>query len=349
MNVVQLRLVDFRSGAGQRSPVSWSTEVKGGVEERLNEFFEVELERVSAIAPEAVMLHEAIRALTMRGGKRLRPAVLYAAYRSVSPSGGLGDVVDAGAGLELLQSYLLIHDDWMDGDDERRGGPSVHAALGVDHEPHQAASLAILAGNLACAWSWRLFGSEGRVLDVVQRMHEEVLIGQQLDLLAVQDVSRMQQLKTGSYTLRGPMALGAVLGGASDAQALALERFATPLGEAFQIRDDLLGTFGDPGDTGKSAGNDLRAGKRTALVLAAERTGEDLAELKAVFGVADAPDEAIAAARALLLRVGAERVVEERLATLLAEARAILASAPLLEPGVTMLGEIADKLAYRVG
>ena len=121
----------------------WSSEVKGGVEERLRQFFDAELERVSAIAPEAAALHEAVCALTMRGGKRLRPAVLYAAYRGVSPSGGIGDVVDACAGLELLQSYLLIHDDWMDGDDERRGGPSAHAAFGVDHEAHQAASLAL--------------------------------------------------------------------------------------------------------------------------------------------------------------------------------------------------------------
>ena len=325
----------------------WASEVKAGVEERLHAFFVTERARAIAIAPEAEALHEAVRSLTMRGGKRLRPAVLYAAYRSVTQSGGLGDVVDAGAGLEVLQSYLLIHDDWMDGDDERRGGPSVHAAFGADHDAHQAASLAILAGNLACAWSWRLFGSDPAVLEVVQRMHEEVLIGQQLDLLAVEDVSRMQQLKTGSYTLRGPMALGAVLGGATAAQARSLTSFATPLGEAFQIRDDLLGTFGDPSDTGKSAGNDLRAGKRTALVLAAEQTGAELSALASVFGVADATDEAVASARALLERVGAKQTVEERLAKLLDQARAELDGAPLAEPGVTMLRELADKLAYR--
>lgn len=325
----------------------WASEVAAGVERRLVEHFTEERARLSAIAPEGEILHGAVEALTMRGGKRLRPALLYASYRAVRPEGGLGDVIDACAGLEVLQTYLLIHDDWMDGDETRRGGPSAHAALRARFAPRLADSLAILAGNLACAWSWRLFGGDPRVREVVLRMHEEVLVGQALDLMAVEDVARMHRLKTGSYTLRGPMALGAVLGGASDAALAALDALAVPLGEAFQLRDDLLGTFGDPRDTGKPAGNDLRAGKRTALVLAAQKSGAPLAELDAVLGVADAPDAAIDAARALLTRVGARRAVEQRLDALLAEARAILARAPLADPGRAMLGELADRLAYR--
>jgi len=128
------------------------------------------------------------------------------------------------------------------------------------------------------------------------------IIGQQLDLLAVEDVSRMHQLKTGSYTLRGPLALGAVLGGGTEAQRAALDAFGEPLGEAFQLRDDLLGTFGDPKATGKPAGNDLRAGKRTSLVLAVERGGDAdaLAAVRAVFGEADASEASVQAAIALV-------------------------------------------------
>jgi len=327
---------------------SWASEVRAGTEARLARFFEDERARAIEIAPEASELHGAVESLTMRGGKRLRPAVLYAAYRAVYPDGGLGDVIDACAGLELLQSYLLIHDDWMDGDVERRGGPAAHVLLRADgRDPHLADALAILAGNLACAWSWRLFGGDPAVRDVVLKMHEEVLIGQQLDLLAVQDVSRMHQLKTGSYTLRGPMALGAVLGGASEAQLQALDRFGTPLGEAFQLRDDLLGTFGDPSATGKSAGNDLRAGKRTALLRAAERTDQPLDAVWKIFGEPDAADADVASARLRLEQVGAKAAVEARLELLLSEARGVLAGTDLGEPGRTMLGEIADKLAYR--
>jgi len=326
----------------------WASEVRAGTEARLARFFDEERARAEGIAPEAAELHGAVESLTMRGGKRLRPAVLYAAYRAVHPDGGIGDVVDACAGLELLQSYLLIHDDWMDGDAERRGGPAAHVLLRTeDRDAHLADSLAILAGNLACAWSWRLFGGAPAVREVVLKMHEEVLIGQQLDLLAVPDVSRMHQLKTGSYTLRGPMALGAVLGRATAAQRDALERFATPLGEAFQLRDDLLGTFGDPAATGKSAGNDLRAGKRTALLRAAEQTALPLDAVWTVFGRADATDDDVTAARRRLEQVGAKAAVEQRLDLLIAEARAVLADAELAEPGRAMLAEIADKLAYR--
>ncbi|MGF1468553.1 MAG: polyprenyl synthetase family protein [Sandaracinaceae bacterium] len=336
---------------------AWVQEVRGAVEARLATFFDEERERLHAVAPESAGLVEAIRSLTLRGGKRLRPAVLYAAYRSVEEDGRLADVVEAGAGLELLQTYLLIHDDWMDGDEERRGGPSVHAMLREQHgDPQLGASLAILAGNLACAESWALFlraapdaASRARALAAVLRMHEEVLVGQQLDLLGVEDVSRMHRLKTGSYTLRGPIALGAALGGADGEQREALDRFAVPLGEAFQIRDDLLGTFGDPKATGKPAGNDLRAGKRTALIAAAEAraTPDELRPLSAVLGVGAASDAEVAEAMALLERTGARRAVEARLDELLEAAQAALRGARLAEPGLTMLREVAERLAHR--
>lgn len=329
-------------------------EVQSSVEARLATFFAGERLALTALAGESEMLVSQIEALTLRGGKRLRPAVLYAGYRSVRPDGRLVDVVDACAGLELLQSYLLIHDDWMDNDAERRGGPSVHVALAERTDPHRGAALAVLAGNLACAWSWRLFrdgsgpASES-ALRIVAQMHEEVLVGQQLDLLAVEDVSRMHQLKTGSYTLRGPMSLGAALGGADDTQQQALTAFATPLGEAFQIRDDLLGTFGDPGATGKPAGNDLRAGKRTSLLAAAERVlaPEAFEPIGAVFGVADAPADAVERAIDRLEDSGVRAEVENRLATLIAQAEAELEHAPLAEPGTRMLRELAQRLAYR--
>jgi geranylgeranyl diphosphate synthase type I len=270
----------------------------------------------------------------------------------------LADIVHAGAALELLQSYLLIHDDWMDGDDERRGGPSVHAALRARREGnvHLADALAILAGDLACAQSWRLLSrasADGAVraeaFDVMLRMHEEVIVGQQLDLIGAPDVSRMHQLKTGSYTVRGPLALGAVLGGATEAQREALHRFGSPLGEAFQMRDDLLGAFGDPRETGKPAGNDLRAGKHNALIRAAEeRAGEDeLAPVRNVLGRADASDGDVRAALDVLERVGARAAVEERLRALVDEALATLEGAPLSEPGVSMLRELAERLTVR--
>lgn len=337
---------------------SWLKDVRKGVEARLAGFFGEERERLVRLAPEAAELVDAIDVFTMRGGKRFRPALAFAAYRSVRPDGTLPEIVDACAALELLQSYLLIHDDWMDGDDERRGGPSVHAALRAARggDPHIADSLAILAGDLASAQSWRLLSRastdplrRAEAIDVMLRMHEEVIIGQALDLTAAPDVSRMHQLKTGSYTVRGPLALGAVLGGASEAQREALARFGGPIGEAFQMRDDLLGAFGDPRETGKPAGNDLRAGKHNALIDAAQASANetDLATLRSVLGRADATDDEVRAALEVLERSGAKAAVESRLRALLDEALATLSAAPLAEPGVGMLRELAELLAVR--
>ncbi|HEY8430708.1 MAG TPA: polyprenyl synthetase family protein [Sandaracinaceae bacterium] len=344
----------MNAGAGS---TTWLAEVKASVEAHLSAFFAEERARLCQLAPDAAELVDAIEGFTMRGGKRLRPALAYAAYRSVQPSGRFADVADACAALELLQSYLLIHDDWMDGDEERRGGPAVHALMRSRRaNAHLGDSLAILAGDLASAQSWRLIARCGRdperraaALEVALRMHEEVIVGQQLDLIASPDVSRMHQLKTGSYTVRGPLALGAVLGGASPQQRDALERFGAPVGEAFQMRDDLLGAFGDPRETGKPAGNDLRAGKRNAVIRAAEaRCSEaELAPVRAVLGKADASDAQVQAALEVIERSGAKADVEARLRELLDEALAVLASAPLEEPGRGMLRELAQRLAVR--
>ncbi len=336
---------------------SWLSEVKSGVEAHLGAFFAAERERLCAVSPDAAELLDAIADFTMRGGKRFRAALAFAAYRSVRAEGTFAEVADACAALELLQSYLLIHDDWMDGDDERRGGPAVHALLRSRRgDAHLADSLAILAGDLAAAQSWRLVARSARdperraaAIDVALRMHEEVILGQQLDLIASPDVSRMHQLKTGSYTVRGPLALGAVLAGASAAQREALDGFGGPIGEAFQMRDDLLGAFGDPRETGKPAGNDLRAGKHNAVIRAAEaRCGEaELAPVRAVLGRADASDAEVRAALDAIERSGARTDVEAQLRALLDEALARLEGAPITEPGRAMLRELAERLAVR--
>lgn len=339
------------------APEGWLEEVRREIDARLVRFFEEERTSAKALAPEALELVEAVAALTVRGGKRLRPAVTVAAFRSVAPERDWRETLDAGAALELLQSYLLIHDDWMDGDDQRRGGPAVHAALAKKlGDAHLGASLAVLAGDLGSAYAQRLvLGSlpyardAAAVLDAFVRMQVEVVMGQSLDLLASPDVSRMQQLKTGSYTVEGPLRLGARIGGASAQQMRALEAFGTPLGEAFQVRDDLLGTFGDPRATGKPAGNDLRAGKRTALVRECEHllSESERAPLTRVLGRKDATDEEVAAATELFVRSGARKNVEQRLSELLERAQAALEGGGLADPGRSMLREIAGALAIR--
>jgi geranylgeranyl diphosphate synthase type I len=157
----------------------------------------------------------------------------------------------------------------------------------------------------------------------------------------------MHALKTASYTARGPLLVGAILAGAGAPQRGALERFARPLGIAFQLRDDLLGTFGDPRATGKPAGTDLVSGKRTALVLELERDGEARALASRVLGVAVARKEDVAALVELLDRSGARARVEARLEALTREALRELDAAPLAARGKAVLAPVVKALCAR--
>lgn len=339
------------------SPAPWLTAVRDRVDARLLRFFEDKQRDARATSPIADELSNAVAALTLRGGKRLRAAALEAGFRAVAGSDDPARTVDAQAAIELLQSYLLIQDDWMDGDLERRGGPSVHAAFTSAHgDPSLGASLAILAADVAAGFAWELIAAAPfpelrlrEALGAFGRMHYEVVCGQHLDLLGHPDVSLVHELKTGSYTVRGPLALGALLGDASAAQLSALERFGRPLGLAFQLRDDLLSAFGDARALGKPVGNDLRAGKRTALLEEARSHAgtEGRAVLDAVVGNAAASDADVARAVQVLLDSGARQRVEARLRALVEEARDALAGTALHEAGVALLLDLVQLIAER--
>ena len=332
------------------APMSgWMEATRLSVEERLRSFLAVKREEALTLSPHSVELVDAVSSLTLRGGKRSRPVAMVAAYHAVAPE-GTHDVTDAGAALELLQTYLLIHDDWMDRDEKRRGGPSVWASLrDVHDDEHLGASLAVLAGDLASAYAGELMTDAGfplaRVsegLHVFWRLQREVFFGQHLDLVADDEVERMYDLKTGSYTVRGPLRLGAILGDATEAQLEALDRFAAPLGVAFQLRDELLGTFGNPGETGKPCGNDLRAGKFTVLVREARKqlAPEKRRPLDLVLGKADAAQSDVLAAVELLVASGIRAHVEDRLRALASEAFGALEGTPLQTERLRQIGEL---------
>lgn len=339
---------------GQKAPFAPIVEA---VNARLDAYLTEQEALAAKTSPRAPELVAALAELTRRGGKRLRPVVLYAGYRAAGGGEDVAPTLDASASLELLQTYLLIQDDWMDGDDERRGGPSVHAALRRAHrDDHLGESLAILAADLAAGFAFELIARapfpSGRLHEALAaygKMHFEVVCGQQLDLCKHDDVALVHQLKTGSYTVRGPLALGALLAGASAEQLAALERFGTPVGIAFQLRDDLLGTFGDKAAVGKPVGADLRAGKRTALI--AEAYGilpsHEREPLERVLGKGHATDAEILAATTLLERSGARRRVEARLDGLAQQARDAITDPSLAPAGRELLTGLLDVLLKR--
>ncbi len=336
---------------------TWLLEVKRRVDAHLECFFEQKRSYARALSEPSLELVDALYEFTQRGGKRTRPAVLIAGHLAASAHTDIDALLDPCAGLELLQSYLLVHDDWMDQDDERRGGPALHKLFADRrNDRHLGASLAILAGDLGNGFAIELTAGapmpadhRAEALRVFWEMQQDVVFGQALDLIAYADVALIQRLKTGSYSVKGPLLLGAVIGGATAAQKRALERYADPVGQAFQARDDLLGTFGEPEKTGKPAGNDLRAGKRTALIEESEqRLGPDQrGPITQVFGKADASEADVRSAMELLERCGARSAVETRVERQRAEAEHALEGAGLTELGALRLAQLARKFAHR--
>ncbi len=333
-------------------------EVREAVESRLRPWLEGRVAQAARQSPDVAAVAEAVAGLTMRGGKRLRAVLLAAAYEACEGEGGGQAVAPVGAALELFQTYLLIHDDLIDRDEMRRGGPSVPALMRARFGASLSDAMALLAGDLASAWSQSaLFEADlpperlARAARAHGAVHEEVVAGQSLDVLGgaadAHAVEAMHALKSASYSVRGPVVMGALLAGADDARVRALAAFGEPLGVAFQLRDDVLGLFGDPADTGKPAGNDLREGKRSAVLVEALHDAETAALLAPVVGRRDASDAAVAEAVAGVERSGARARVEARIAELLASALGALGSARFAPRGAALLAAAASALTER--
>lgn len=308
--------------------------------------------------------HAALREYVLRGGKRLRGALVLLGHEAAG--GRREDALRPSLGVELLHAYLLIHDDFMDRDELRRGGPTLHVSLahaaaaapGDEAARHVGGSLAILAGSLCEAWAIELM-LEARVAPDralaaarhLARALADVTVGQMLDLAAplgpelpALGVLRIEQLKTGSYTFELPLLLGALLAGGGPELLGALRAYAQPLGQAFQIADDLLGVFGEPEVTGKSAANDLREGKRTLLIARAlERASPaDAAALRAGLGRPGMTAAEAEALRDVLRRAGAEQEARAEAERLCARAQDALARSPVPPAIAAELRAIAD-------
>ena len=322
---------------------------------------------VCGVDPRLAGLVDLLVGFVTDGGKRLRPEFLWCGWIAAGGSGENDPVLAVGAALELIQACALIHDDVIDRSERRRGRPSTHRAVAGDHADgglagnaeHYGVSAAILLGDLALAWADDLYIAGARDLSAVDRslpvwrsMRTEVLSGQLLDLVATAAISsdpaaqaadalRVNRFKTAAYTVERPLHLGAALAGAQPDTIAALRSYGADVGVAFQLRDDLLGVYGDPAVTGKPAGDDLLEGKRTLLLATArgalrgERREVLLAELDAGIGTPGADPARLAA---IIAGTGAPDVLEERITELVKSGLAALArvddvGAPLITAG----------------
>lgn len=356
------------------------------IQQRLNEFIDGQRAQLQEIGSDFdALISEA--STFLQGGKRLRAQFLILGYEAIRPlsprdprtNPEFARVLDAACSLELFHAAALVHDDIIDRSDSRRGRPSSHQVFARLHAtnnfrgdaPHFGTSAAILLGDLLQSWADECFqGALDRSDDPARaraarqhfnRMRSEVAVGQYLDVLEEQyqefaehhtqleRSTRVLVYKSAKYSVQAPLLIGAALAGASDIQLRALADFGLPVGVAFQLRDDILGVFGDEALTGKPAGDDLTEGKRTVLVTLArealpagpQRVFDDL------HGDPNLEPGQIQVLQGTIRDTGADTRVETMITKNLGIAREALTNAELGEHAVTQLMALAEFAARR--
>ncbi len=331
----------------------------------MNTLLEAEEARWAALDSELSCPLAAIRQLVVAGGKRLRPAFCYWGFVGLGGSPDDQAWVDAGAAFELLHAFALFHDDVMDGSSTRRGERTTHLAYADRHIDGDWAGearrfgegVAILVGDLAFVYADELLHDAPiAARRLWSELRIELNIGQYLDILGTAQrersrtsAERIARFKSAKYTIERPLHLGALLAYPESAGTLpALSAYGLPLGDAFQMRDDVLGAFGDEAVTGKPVGDDLREGKPTPLLaIAHERaTAAELTVLSLV-GRSDLDDEDITRIQAVLVETGALAALEAQIDELTTTAIASLPSSGLTARAQIALEELARYVAWR--
>ncbi|MEU2799686.1 polyprenyl synthetase family protein [Streptomyces sp. NPDC006863] len=342
------------------------------VESILTEFLHAKAEHAAArgMPPLAV---SALTDFFNAGGKRLRPILCVLGWHAAGGTTPTPDpVLRVAAALEMFHAFALIHDDVLDASASRRGQPTVHRVLAdryaTDRTPQRARqtgdAAAILIGDLALCWSDELIHSAGltpgqliRILPALDAMRTEVMYGQYLDVTTtgrptadVDHALAIIRYKTAKYTCERPLHLGATLARADEYLLNTLSDYALPLGEAFQLRDDLLGVFGDPQVTGKSRLDDLREGKHTALIAVALRdaTAHQATALRRLLGRPDLTEADAARIRTILSDSGARTQTEDLIDQRRTHVLRLLDTTTLLAPpAVPHLRHLADTIIRR--
>ncbi|WP_084436605.1 polyprenyl synthetase family protein [Aldersonia kunmingensis] len=346
------------------------------VEAELTAFFASRRGIVAGVGTDFVAAVDELEQFVLRGGKRIRPTFAWTGWlgAGADPVGADAEaVLRVCSALELVQACALVHDDIIDSSDTRRGHPTVHVTFAQRHlrdgwaggsESHGAA-VAILLGDVALAWSDDMVREAGlppdaaaRLAPVWSAMRTEVLGGQLLDITgesrgdeSVEAAMRINRYKTAAYTIERPLHIGAALAGAPESLVGAYRQYGTDVGIAFQLRDDLLGVFGDPATTGKPSGDDLREGKRTvlfafALQRADEQSPETAALLRRSIGT-ELTNAAVDELRGVLTDLGAVDEVERRITELTERGLAAVEDSPATPAAKRQLREMADAATRR--
>ncbi len=345
------------------------SQLRSEVDREIAAFLDQKQPVLAQISADGSVLLDSIRDF-VAGGKRLRPIFLLTGWLSTG-SPLTKSAYQAGAALELLQACALIHDDVMDSSDTRRGRPATHREFATYHRGHKwsgssevfGTGAAILLGDLCLSWADELLMSieleqvnKDLGKEVYDLMRTELMIGQYLDLLeqargggSIERAYQVIQYKSAKYTIERPLHLGAVLAGGSNQLLEVLTQYGLTLGEAFQLRDDVLGVFGDPSQTGKPAGDDLREGKQTVLIAETLRTASatEQEEIAYHLGNPAIDEHEIANLRKIITSTKALDRVEEQISSKTALAKQAAESKIIPQDVSKLLFQLADAATSR--
>lgn len=301
------------------------------IDKELEKYFDYEAKNVFGVSARERKLSkeiwEHIKEHNLRPAKRLRGSFIYYGYQLLGGKDHKA-ALDAAKSIELVHTALLMHDDFMDQDDTRRGLPTTHEHYKKVHtkaswrfDPvHYGASMAVDVGDVALLAGYEILGQSNfpdkLKLEAQNRMLRGVIntgLGQAYDVTleaigkaSKQDILDLHYAKTGIYTYENPLHIGAILAGAKEKDLEILSKYAIPGGIAFQLQDDILGLFGDPEKTGKPAHSDLRQGKMTLLIIKALELGtsKDIKRLKQIWGKRDITEKEANEARNIVVDTG---------------------------------------------
>jgi geranylgeranyl diphosphate synthase type I len=357
-----------------KTPAAAATvELTGAITDRLRRYLQERRTETAYIGDDYGRLVATLEEFVLNGGKRLRPTFAYWGWRAVASQEPDPEVLLLFSALELLHASALVHDDVIDNSSTRRGRPTTHVRFTALHRDRNwrgsadrfGISAAILLGDLALTWADDIVlrvdlspEAHRRVRRVWADIRAEVLGGQYLDIVAeasaaesVASAMNVNTFKTACYTVSRPLQLGAAAAADRPDVQSVFQQFGTDLGVAFQLRDDVLGVFGDPAVTGKPSGDDLRSGKRTVLLAEAlqlaDASDPPAADLLRNSIGAQLTDGQVAELRDVIESVGALAAAEDRIATLTRRALDALAAAPINAPAKSGLSEMARMATNR--
>ena len=343
----------------------------GEINASLAQFFNVEAAYLREIGSELNPVADSLGHFLLDSGKRLRP--LFAAIGFLGAGGELNpSIIRATASLELVHVCALIHDDVMDASDTRRGAPAIHKQFEGLHESEKlhgsseqfGVASAILLGDLALIWAAKALHESGAPADLILRslpfydeMRVELMAGQYLDVyeqaLASESVERslkVARYKSGKYSIERPLHFGASLAPHFTPEIIATySNYGLPLGEAFQVRDDVIGVFGDPEKTGKPAGDDLREGKRTVLVATtlSRATPSQRSQFLELFGRKELDIDHINTLREVIIDTGALAELESIIEEMTSKAHNALVDGGITPRAAALLDEMAVAATQR--